>query len=317
MSMIRLIKKIFQRHMSAIVNYFLKIFNIFIVFRIGRAIGDQLCMSAVVRLIDEQYSFKIIVVSSFPELFDNNPRIWRNYGAKFNNFGIYASKILRFLSGERLENFLFKSDIYSIDEFMREKKNTLHLAEIHSMHFKIDINFHEISNEIFFSDQEIEEFKMKFNLPKDFSLIQPNPKTSYTPNKQWGVEKYQEVVNQVKHISWIQAGVEGDVVLDNVDSYVGKTSLRELAFLIKKAKFVLADEGLFNHLASSVGSTSVVVYSGFSSSELAKYKRTISIVNNPQVECSPCWLKEKCPKKIKFCTELISINQVINVIQEL
>ena len=185
------------------------------------------------------------------------------------------------------------------------------------MHFKIDINFHEISNEIFFSDQEIEEFKMKFNLPKDFSLIQPNPKTSYTPNKQWGIEKYQEVVNQVKHISWIQAGVEGDIVLDNVDSYVGKTSLRELAFLIKKAKFVLADEGLFNHLASSVGSTSIVVHSGFSSSELAKYKRTISIVNNPQVECSPCWLKEKCPKKIKFCTELISINQVINVIQGL
>ena len=65
MSIIKAINQLLQKPMSGIVNYILKVFNIFIIYRIGSAIGDQLCMSAIVRLINEQYPFKIVVISSY------------------------------------------------------------------------------------------------------------------------------------------------------------------------------------------------------------------------------------------------------------
>ena len=108
MSIIIAINQILQKPLSGIVNYILKMFNVFIIYRIGSAIGDQLCMSAVVRLINEQYPFKIVVISSYPEIFYNNPRIWKCFGVRGS--GLYLSRILRFLSGAQLENFLFKNN---------------------------------------------------------------------------------------------------------------------------------------------------------------------------------------------------------------
>ena len=95
MSIKKFIKHGFQKPLSNTVNYLLKAFNIFVIYRIGNAIGDQLCMSAIVRLIDEQYPYKIVVISSYPKIFENNPRVWRNIGVK--RYSLYISRILRFL----------------------------------------------------------------------------------------------------------------------------------------------------------------------------------------------------------------------------
>ncbi len=168
---------------------------------------------------------------------------------------------------------------------------------------------------MYFSELEIEEYKNKFNIQNKYIIIQPNGKIAYTPNKQWGIDNYKKITNEYKNIQWIQVGVSGDLLLQGIDNFVGKTSLRELAFLIKNAVFVIADEGLLNHMASAVGTKSFVVYSGFSYIEIAKYDLTIPIVNKPQVKCAPCWITEKCPKQKKYCTEEISVNQVIQSIE--
>ena len=313
MSIKKVVKQLLQKPLSGFVNYILKMFNLFIVYRIGNAIGDQLCMSAIVRLINEQYPFKIIVISSYPELFYNNPRIWKNIGIKY--FSAISAKVLRNLNGQQVENFLFKNDSLTYEEYMRENDIKLHLTEVHSLHFKNKIDFNIISNEIYFSELEIEEYKKKFNIQNKYIIVQPNGKMEYTLNKQWGFDNYKKIINKCKKIQWIQVGVSGDLIMQGIDNFVGKTSLRELAFLIKNAVFVIADEGLLNHMASAVKTKSFVVYSGFSSIEIAKYDLTIPIVNKPQVNCAPCWITEKCPKKKKYCTEEISVNQVIQSIE--
>ena len=307
--------KFIQNPIRSIFNYILRVLNIFIIYRVGHAVGDQLCMSAVIRLLDQQFSFKIIVISSFPELFYNNPRVWKNFKLTVNGYGPLIVRVLRFLSGKNLANFLFINPNIRYEEYMRDVKSPLHLVEANSLHFKINLNFDFIANEIYFSQKEIIAFTEKFKLPSSYSVIQPNSKTSYTPNKQWGFQKYQKVIAQLKNITWIQIGVTGDLLLNDVENYVGKTSLRELAFIIKNAEFIVADEGLLNHIASAVKTKSYVVYSGFSNIDIAKYNETISIVNNPQVNCAPCWITSNCPKKIKYCTEQISIEQVINQIK--
>ena len=309
-------KFFFKKILSKLTNSILKFFNVYVIYRIGHAVGDQLCMSSVIRLIQKQYPFKIIVISSFSELFHNNPRLWRSYQVKVGYLGSKIARILRFLSGNHIENFLFTNVDTTYEDYMRDHSNLLHIVEANTLHFNLDLNFDMISNEIFLTKNEINSFSRKFNLREPYSIIQPNSKTSYTQNKAWGFEKYQKIVTSFKDINWIQVGLKGDLILDDVRNYVGMTSLRELAFLIKNADFVLADEGLLNHMASAFESKSFVIFSGFSQVELAKYDTTVPIVNFPQVNCSPCWITENCPKKIKYCTEQISIEQVIDEIKK-
>jgi ADP-heptose:LPS heptosyltransferase len=316
MNMKQLATQTLKYPLSHLVNSLLGYFNIFVIFRAGDSIGDQLCMSAIVRLVDMQYKHRIIVISTYPELFLNNPRIWKNYKLIQNKSGNFIVRALRFLSGKWLVNFLYTNNNLIYEEFMRIDAKKLHLVEAHSAHFKININFNEIKNEIYFSEDETKALISKFNLPSHYAVIQPNGKITYTPNKNWGFKNYQAVVLSLGQENWIQVGAYSDKVLNNATNYSGKTSLRELAFLIKYADFVLADEGLLNHIASAFNTKSYVVYSGFSPTEIANYDRTISIVNKPQVECSPCWIRGKCPQKIKYCTENISVNQVVNKIKK-
>ena len=299
-----------------IVNTFLKPLNIFIIYRFGNAIGDQVCMSAVVKALKEQKRYKVILFSSYPEIFDNNPNVWKNID--ISKYPILIQRIIKKVleksQGGYIENFLFQYQNKSLENYMRETKAKISLIEAHSLHFKVKLDLKNIKPEIYFSDEEIKEFNEKFEFLKEFAVIQPIGKITYTPNKEWGFEKYQEVVNKTKDkINWVQVGLENEKLLENVVDLRGKTkSLRELAFVISKANFVLANEGLLNHLCASVGTKSFVVFSGFLPIEIAKYNTTIPIVKNPQVECAPCWLLEKCPKERKWCTEDISVDDVIN-----
>jgi len=201
---------------------------------------------------------------------------------------------------------------------MRKTKAKISLIQAHTLHFKQKLDLKDAKPEIYFSKNEIEEFSKKFSHLKDFALIQPQAKTTYTPNKEWGFEKYQEVIKRTKDtIKWVQVGLKDDRLLNNVIDLRGKTTtLRELAFVIKKSNFVLSNEGLLNHLAAAVGTRSFVVFSGFSHVELAKYDTTISITRKPQVDCAPCWLLEKCPKEKKWCTEDILVSDVVDAINK-
>jgi len=304
MSIKKFIKHGFQKPLSNTVNYLLKAFNIFVIYRIGNAIGDQLCMSAIVRLIDEQYPYKIVVISSYPEIFKGNPRVWRNIGVE--RFSLYISRILRFISGSQLENFLFKNNKYSFEEYMRSSGKELHLVEAHSLHFSHAINYNNIQNEIYLSKSEVEKYAKKFNLPESYSIIQPNSKISYTPNKQWYVGNFQKVVNKRHDIYWVQTGSQNEFLLKNVEDYRGITTLRELFYIVSRSQFVFANEGLINHIASALKIKSYVISSGFSSISLAKYTNSVFFNTNDSCDRSPCWLLEECGISGKPCLSNIN-----------
>jgi ADP-heptose:LPS heptosyltransferase len=310
MSIKKFIKHGFQKPLSNTVNYLLKAFNIFVIYRIGNAIGDQLCMSAVVRLIDEQYSYRIVVISSYPEIFYNNPRVWKNIGVK--RFSLYISRVLRFFSGPQLENFLFKNNKYSFEEYMRSSGKGLHLVEAHSLHFNHGINYNIIQNEIHLSKSEIKKYAKKFNLPESYSVIQPNSKRSYTPNKQWSMENFQQVVDKRNDIHWVQVGGQNEFLLDSVEDYRDETTLRELFYIVSRSQFVFANEGLINHIASAFKVTSYVISSGFSCSSLAKYDNSVFFDASGSCENSPCWLLDECGVSGKPCLSNIDPETVVS-----
>ena len=314
MSIIKAINQLLQKPLSGIINHILKMFNVFIIYRIGSAIGDQLCMTAGVRLINEQYPFKIVVISSYPEIFYNNPRIWKIVGVEGQ--GLYLSKILRLLSGAQLENFLFNNNELSYADYMRVYGHNLHLVQAHSMHFKHNIDFTEILNEIHFSKDEIRLYQQKFKLSSSFSLINPVGKDSYTPNKNWGFKNFQHVVKFSNNINWIQVGLPKDKELLGVIDCYNTTKLRELFYLTSQAKFVLAAEGLINHISSAFKTKSYVVHSGFSQVSLSHYKNTVFISNHSACEFAPCWRLEECGVKNKPCIFGITPNTVLEIIAQ-
>ena len=310
-----------KERLKIIVNFFLKELNIFILYRFGNAIGDQLCMTAIVENIYDNYSKKIIIFSSYPEFFENNPKIWKSYSIKKQNRYIakLISRLLSALRGGEIENFCFPySNGGGLEVYMRNSKAKISLIEAHSLHFKRKLALKEAKPKIYFSEKELKIFQEKFkDLPKNFAIIQPIGKTTYTPNKEWSFIKFQNVIKNLTEIKWLQTGFSNDLLLNDVIDFRGKTNtLRELAYIVSKADFVLCLEGLLNHIAASVNTKSFVIFSGFSQIELAKYITTIPIVKTPQVECSPCWILEKCPKEKKWCTENILVQDVVDVIRK-
>ena len=299
MNIKELVVKTLKYPLSVVINYLFKRVNIFIIYRICNAIGDQLCMSAIVRLIDEQYPYRIVVISSYPEIFYNNPKVWKNIGVK--RFSLYISRVLRFFSGPQLENFLFKNNKYSFEEYMRSSGKGLHLVEAHSLHFNHEINYSIIQNEIHLSKSEIEKYSKKFDLPESYSVIQPNSKISYTPNKQWNVGNFQKVVDMRRDIYWVQVGSQNEFLLKNVQDSRGTTTLRELFYIVSQSQFVFSNEGLINHIASAFRIKSYVISSGFSDISLAKYVNSVHFNSNDSCDRSPCWLLDECGVSGKPC----------------
>ncbi|MCT7517023.1 glycosyltransferase family 9 protein [Aliarcobacter cryaerophilus] len=278
-------------------------------------------MSAVVKEISRQTKHKVIVFSSYPELFNNNPYVYKNIDIK--SYSKYIQKIinlfLRIFKSGQIENFCFPTVNGGVENYMRESKAKISLIEAHTLHFKTQLDLKDAKPDIFFDEDELQILKEKFkDLPNSFAIIQPIGKTTYTPNKEWGFEKYQEVVNKTQEkIRWVQVGLENDVLLSGVVDMRGRTkTLRELAYVVSKSNFILSNEGLLNHIVASVNIKSFVVFSGFSQIELAKYDTTIPIVKVPQVECAPCWVLEKCPKDKKWCTEDILVEDVVKIIKK-
>lgn len=299
-----------------LINFILVRLNIFIVYRFGNAIGDQLCMSAIAKEINAQNFFKVVVLSSYPECFLNNPYVWKNIDIK--EYSIYVQRFIVYIlslskGSERIENFCFPVfKCKGLDSYMRDSKAKISLIEAHALHFKLKLDLKNTKPDIFFSSDECDGYFKKFGNLEKYAVIQPIGKVTYTPNKEWGFEKYQELVNKTKeNINWVQTGFKDDKLLKNVIDMRGETStLRELAYVIKEANFTLSNEGLLNHLAASVNTESFVIFSGFHQIEIALYSTTKAIFSGSKIDCSPCCLLEKCPQN-KICIENISVADVM------
>jgi len=152
--------------------------------------------------------------------------------------------------------------------------------------------------ELFFSDEQRKKVsKLTKQLNKDFIVIEPHSKMSYTPNRAYPLEKWQSVINKIsKHIQVVQVGQEGNQVLSGVVDFTGKTSFKEAALLIGKSRLFVSTEGGLVHAATAVDTKSVVVMTGYQDMRMVAYPQNINInIANH----GPCGLKIPC----KLCQE--------------
>ena len=298
------------------INKILSKKKILIIYRFGNSIGDQLCLTAVVSQLNKNYNSKIILFTSYPELFFNNPNFYKIF--YFKNLFIMkiVNKIFNNLEGDYFLEYGSKIASFGNKYFMYNKGKQ-HLANIHASNFKVynSNNKNNLSCEFFFSNKEIIFFEKKYKFKNKFCLVQSEAKKTFTPNKNWYPKRFDQIINDLKFIDWVQVGFDSDYKINNTTDLRSKTNLRELAYLVSRCEFVLCLEGFLNHLASCFKKKTFIITSGFVPKEIIKYENSFFIRSKITPACDPCYLLSKCPVKDYPCMNNILAEDVINVIK--
>jgi 3-deoxy-D-manno-octulosonic-acid transferase/heptosyltransferase-1 len=159
----------------------------------------------------------------------------------------------------------------------------------------------------------------KYNL-KDKNFIAINP-IAYWETKLWNDDNFARLADLIKEnlkMNVVFTGSEKSTI-EGITSKMkteeinlgGRTSLSELAYLYKKARFVITTDSGPMHLAAAVGTPVIALFGPTDPARTGPYGEghTIIIANLP---CSPCFLK-KCPTK--KCMKEILPEQVFAVVK--
>lgn len=302
----KLLKKLFRNHINNILNKK----KIIIIFRNGSAIGDHVYMSGILREISKK-KIKILLFSNYYELFENNKRIYKLF--KFSSRS-YIWSFLNILKGTNILEFRSQNDKKEEKHFLFYHKNkNIHLSQAMSEHFNLNLNYSDIKNEFYFSDEELIIFKKKIELPDEFALIQSTSKKTYTSNKDWNEAGMQAIINHFEKFNWIQIGKNDEPKLENC-KHLLDLNLRELAYVIYRSKFIVSYEGLFNHLASCFDKKIFIIHTGFLPIDAFKYKNNVIIENNKDYPCYPCF-DIYCKDHKELTKKNIKIEKVIEEMQ--
>lgn len=306
---VKIIIKIF---FAKFINFILYLNRYVIIFRNGSAIGDHVYLTSVIREISIYKKKRIILFTNYHEFFLNNPRILKLVNLKKDNIIWFFLNILK---GDSILEF---RSIYSSSNQMHflyfHKNKEISLAQANAEHFPIDIDFSLLKNEIFFSKIELKKYKEKFNLPKNFSLIQSTSKKTFTKNKEWKVSGMQYLVDSLSQFNWVQIGKSEEPKLKNC-RYIFDLDLRELSYIISKCSFLIVYEGLFNHIASCFNKKTFIIHVGFLHMNSFKYENNIIIEQNYNLDCYPCY-SLNCKKHNNFSEKFMSNKFVLDQIKK-
>lgn len=120
-------------------------------------------------------------------------------------------------------------------------------------------------------------------------VIEPHMKPSGSPNKQWGWERWQELV-RLMDLSWVQLGPPGTRILEGVRHLSTPTFLDARAPLSGASAAVLPEGGL-HHAAAALGIPAVVIFGGMTSPANTGYDLHVNLF---EPEDGPCGQRVAC-----------------------
>lgn len=156
------------------------------------------------------------------------------------------------------------------------------------------------------------------NLPDKYYVL--HVKTSMA-SKDWPVDRFKSVARLFPDETFVQVGGPEDPVVDeqNVLDFRGKTSFNQMAYIIKKAEGIVGLDSIPLHIASTVGTTSLGLFSATYPNicgPLNSHGGAILMPSQRPSQCpSPCHMRD-CPSKINPCIQHISVQEVINAMEK-
>lgn len=133
------------------------------------------------------------------------------------------------------------------------------------------------------------------------------------PNKEWEPSRFAEVAARMApHHPLIQIGSPSDPPIPAARDLRGRTTLRQMAALLSRARLFVGLVGFPMHVARAVDCPAVIVYGGREAPSQSGYSANLNLYN--PVECAPCWLVDRCDYGHK-CMSTISVADVLQAIE--
>jgi lipopolysaccharide heptosyltransferase II len=143
--------------------------------------------------------------------------------------------------------------------------------------------------------------------------------------KCWQKEKFVDLINELKKdFKIILVGDKDDIIinsyifkrtLDNVYDFTGKTNLRQLASLLKKAVLLITNDSAVMHLGSYLNIPIIAIFGPTDDNKYGPWSEKSSAVRK-EVFCRPCQ-KAQCRFKTLDCMKLIKVEEVLNAVRKI
>lgn len=184
--------------------------------------------------------------------------------------------------------------------------------------------------ELYPNEQDVKKINemLKEYEGKKLILLAPGSKWF---TKKWPLEYFNEIIGQLKNREDIITGIIGGadelalniVTGGNVVDFRGKTSLLELAELIKRSELVVTNDSSPIHIASAWKDVEILAIFGPTVKELGffPWSKNSVIFETEGLPCRPCSLHggDKCPKKHFKCMldikPEIVLNEILKIIE--
>jgi ADP-heptose:LPS heptosyltransferase len=165
----------------------------------------------------------------------------------------------------------------------------------------------------------------RFGLPPHgYACVHPG---SQLPSRRWAPDRFAQVADSLAGEGYriVLTGTAGEAPLTQAvkaamksaaTDLTGRTSLGELAALVKRAALVVCNDTGISHIAAAVKTPSVVVSCGADVERWRPLDRELHTVLYHAVPCRPC-AHTQCPLERHRCAEGIDVLRVITAAKNL
>jgi hypothetical protein len=266
-------------------------------------IGDSLLFNTVLFHLGSSTGKTFMVGSPHPEIYHGNPHV-SHLPCKSHTSTVYLRRLLKLFQ-------IVKETVY-IDYNQHGVIPPKHIFTL--LCERVGLPETPKRPVMFLTPEErSQRFLPKSDKP--WIGIQSTGNSAHTQNKNWSVEKFQEVASSLrKQYAIAQFGSPSDPPLDVDVNLCGKLSIRQVFVALSECRGFVGQVGFLMHAAATAEIPSVIIYGGFEAPWQSGYEGNSNLYN--PVSCAPCWLWAPCPYS-KHCMTEISSQQVIESFEQL
>jgi ADP-heptose:LPS heptosyltransferase len=144
--------------------------------------------------------------------------------------------------------------------------------------------------EIFLTDEDLSISRAAMGT----IVIQPTIKPGASPNKNWGLVRWQELVDARPDIPWLQIGAGGERRLRGVD-FLQTNTFREACGVLTRAQGAVLHEGGLHHAAAALGVKAVVIFGSYIGPRCTGYASHRNIFVDSGAYPLGCGMRVTCP----------------------
>jgi ADP-heptose:LPS heptosyltransferase len=229
--------------------------------RFSRALGDNLLLSALAREVRRRHPRRPVVLeTNWTELFRGNPHVALAVSTKVA--------------------FRYRKPSYRLEPETGE-----HIIDQLMLSLDLDLREWERKVDLFLAEDEGGE-QVRSVSPESVVVCPQGKGTVASNRKEWGVDRFQQLVRSLPDVPFVQIGSVSDPLLEGVGDLRG-TDIRTSAAILRRARTAVILEGGLMHLCNAVGARPVVLYGATVRPEVSTYETQLAVTSD--AECGPCF----------------------------